>query len=73
MRNDLNIDLVFPIRDDVSAWLMCVKAELLYDAGIVNLKELNTVIERAATIIDQPKKWGLEASLRVAAPNPLIA
>jgi hypothetical protein len=44
-----------------------------YDAGIVNLKELNTVIERAATIIDQPKKWGLEASLRVAAPNPLIA
>jgi hypothetical protein len=27
MRYELNIDLVFPIKDEVSAWLMCVKAE----------------------------------------------
>ena len=29
LRDNLNIDLVFPIRDEVSAWLMCLKAELL--------------------------------------------
>jgi hypothetical protein len=48
MRDDLNIDLVFPIRDDVSAGLMCVKAKLLYDAGIINASELKVVIGRAA-------------------------
>ena len=32
---------------------MCVKAELLYDAGIINARELNIVIGRAAAIIDQ--------------------
>jgi hypothetical protein len=50
MRNDLNIDLIFPIRDDVSAGLMCVKAELLYDAGIIDARELNVVIGRAAAM-----------------------
>jgi hypothetical protein len=56
MRNNLNIDLVFPIRDEVSAWLMCLKAELLYDAGIINDNELNAVIERAAAAIEQSEK-----------------
>jgi hypothetical protein len=56
MRDDLNIDLVFPIRDDVSAGLMCVKAELLYDAGVISAKELNVVIARAAAIVDQPRQ-----------------
>jgi hypothetical protein len=51
MRDSFNIDLVFPIRDDVSAWLMCIKGELLYDAGIINGSELNTVIERAAALM----------------------
>ena len=41
LRDNLNIDLVFPIRDEISAWLMCLKAELLYDAGIVNDNELD--------------------------------
>jgi hypothetical protein len=56
MREDLNIDLVFPIRDDVSAGLMCVKAELLYDAGIISASELNVVIERAAAIVEAADK-----------------
>jgi hypothetical protein len=53
LRDNLNIDLVFPIRDEISAWLMCLKAELLYDAGIVNDNELDAVIERAAAAIGQ--------------------
>jgi hypothetical protein len=56
MRDDLNIDLVFPIRDDVSAGLMCVKAELLYDAGIIKASELNVVIGRASAIIDEAEE-----------------
>jgi len=56
MRDNLNIDLVFPIRGEVSAWLMCLKADLLYDAGVINDNELNDVIERAAAAIDQSEK-----------------
>jgi hypothetical protein len=53
MRHDLNIDLIFPMKDDVSAWLMCVKAETLYQAGIIDTNELNAVLERAAAVLDQ--------------------
>ena len=56
MHDDLNIDLVFPIRDDVSAGLMCLKAELLYDAGIIKASELNVVIGRASAIIDEAEE-----------------
>jgi hypothetical protein len=52
MRDDLNIDLMFPIRDNVSAGLMCVKAELLYDAGVISAEKLEVVIGRAAAMID---------------------
>jgi hypothetical protein len=64
MHDDLNIDLVFPIRDDVSAGLMCVKAELLYDAGIINARNLNVVIRRAAAMI------GACAKARAGQPSP---
>jgi hypothetical protein len=67
MRDDLNIDLVFPIRDDVSAGLMCVKAELLYDAGIINASELNGVIGRASAIIDEAE--GAESRHAVSFPT----
>ena len=53
MRHDLNIDLIFPMKDEVSAWLMCVKAETLYQAGIIDTNELNGVLERAAAALDQ--------------------
>ena len=82
MRNNLNIDLVFPIRDEVSAWLMCLKAELLYDAGIITDNELNAVIERAAAAIEQSEKgpqepphsrpaWG-RTSASSAVPAPFL-
>ena len=53
MRHDLNIDLIFPMNDDVSAWLMCLKAETLYQAGIIDTNELNAVLGRAAAVLDQ--------------------
>ena len=36
MRHELNIDLIFPIKDEISAALMCLKAELLFEAGIID-------------------------------------
>ena len=56
MRHDLNIDLVFPIKDEVSAWLMCLKAQLLFAAGVIDTDEMSTVFARAATVLDQAPK-----------------
>ena len=56
-RRDLDIDLIFPMKDEVSAWLMCIKAELLFEAGIIDDNEMSAVFERAAAVLDQvPKK-----------------
>jgi hypothetical protein len=55
MRHDLNIDLVFPTKDHVSAWLMRLKAEALYEAGIIDT-EVSTILERAAAVLDKTSK-----------------
>jgi len=56
MRRDLDIDLVFPIKDEVSSWLMCLKAEALCEAGIIDTDEMSAVLERAAAVLDQAPK-----------------
>jgi hypothetical protein len=56
MRDELNIDLIFPIKDEISAALMCLKAELLFEAGIIDVDEMSAVIERAAAVLDQLPK-----------------
>jgi hypothetical protein len=56
MRHALNIDLVFPIKDEVSAWLMCLKARSLHEAGIIDTDEMSAVFERAAAVLDQAPK-----------------
>ena len=53
MGHDLDIDLIFPIKDEVSAWLMYLKAELLFEAGIIDSNELSAVLERIAAVLDQ--------------------
>jgi hypothetical protein len=47
MRRDLNMELIFPIRDEPSAWLMSLKAECLYKAGVLSESEKQAVHERA--------------------------
>ena len=56
MRRDLDIDLIFPMKDEVSAWLMCIKAELLFEAGIIDSDEISVVLQRAAAVLDQAPK-----------------
>jgi len=53
MRRKLDIDLVFPIKDEVSAWLMCLKAELLFEAGVIDVDEKCIVLAHAAAFLDQ--------------------
>jgi hypothetical protein len=53
MRRDLDIDLIFPMKDEVSAWLMCLKAELLFEAGVIDSDEMSAVFERAAAVVDR--------------------
>jgi len=56
MRRDLDIDLIFPMKDEVSVWLMCLKAELVFEAGIIDSDEISAVLDRAARVLDQEKK-----------------
>ena len=56
VRRDLDIDLIFPMKDEVSAWLMCIKAELLFEAGIIDSDEISAVLERAAAVLEQVPK-----------------
>ena len=56
MPHELDIDLIFPIKDEVSAWLMCLKAELLFDAGVIDTDEKCVVLARAAAVLDDLPK-----------------
>ena len=56
MPHELDIDLIFPIKDEVSAWLMCLKAELLFDAGVIDTDEKCAVLSRAAAVLDDTPK-----------------
>ncbi len=53
MRHRIDIDLIFPMKDEVSAALMCLKADLLLEAGVIDADEMSAVIQRAAAILDR--------------------
>ena len=55
MGQDLDIDLIFPIKDEVSAWVMYLKAELLFEAGVIDSDELSAVLQRVAATLDQAR------------------
>jgi hypothetical protein len=48
MRDRLDIDLIFPVRDTASAELMRLKADCLYAARIIDAPERRLVHERIA-------------------------
>jgi hypothetical protein len=43
-------------KTEVSSWLMCLKAEALCEAGIIDTDEMSAVLERAAAVLDQAPK-----------------
>ena len=48
MRSGLSLDTIFPIRSDASARLMRLKADCLFDAGIISAEERQAVYARTA-------------------------
>jgi len=52
MQDNLNIPLIFPIKDTASAALMVIKAECLHKAGIIDEAEKQYVHSRARTFLD---------------------
>lgn len=45
---NLELDLIFPIRDEPSAWVMCFKADCLLQAGVIRESQRQEVYRRAA-------------------------
>ena len=52
MQDNLNIPLIFPIKDTASAALMVIKAECLHKAGIIDEAEKQYVHSRARKFLD---------------------
>jgi len=50
MLRALDMELIFPIRDEPSAQLMRLKAECLHSAGLISKSEERAVIGKAAKI-----------------------
>jgi len=52
MQRTRNIDLLFPIKDAVSAAVMRIKADCLHTAGVINEAEKQYVHSRARAFLD---------------------
>ncbi len=48
MHRSLDMELIFPIRDEPSAQLMSLKAECLHIAGLISKSEERAVLGKAA-------------------------
>jgi hypothetical protein len=47
--------LIFPIKDELSAWLMSIKADCLFQAGAISEAEMQQVQAQSAEMIDRKK------------------
>jgi hypothetical protein len=45
---NLDLGVIFPIRDQASAWLMCFKADCLHRAGVITETQRQQVHQSAA-------------------------
>jgi hypothetical protein len=52
MQRAWDIELIFPIKDSVSAALMLIKADCLHTAGVINEAEKQYVYSRARTFLN---------------------
>jgi hypothetical protein len=48
MKRNLNLDLIFPIRDTSSAELMAVKARCLHKAGVIGRVQKDMILCKSA-------------------------
>ena len=50
-----DLTLIFPIKDELSAWLMSIKADCLFQAAAISEAEMQRVQAQAAEMIDSQK------------------
>ncbi len=51
MRSGLSFDQIFPIRNDASARLMRVKADCLFNAGVIDAEDRLAVYARTSSAL----------------------
>lgn len=51
MHRDLNMELIFPVKDGASAWLMSLKAECLREAGVISEGKKQVILARASKFL----------------------
>jgi hypothetical protein len=51
MRSGLSLDTIFPVRSDASARLMRLKADCLFDAGVITAEERRAVYARTGFVL----------------------
>lgn len=54
-RSTRDLTLIFPIKDELSALLMSIKADCLFQAGAISEAERQQVQAQAAEVIDRRK------------------
>jgi hypothetical protein len=52
MKRELDLELIFPIKDAPSASFMSLKADYLCKAGVIGERERQSVQSRARTVMD---------------------
>jgi len=73
MRSGLSFDTIFPIRSDASALLMRLKADCLFDAGIIDAEERLAVYARTGVVLGfrEPRASSMRAMAGEARPAAL--
>ena len=51
MHHDLNMEVIFPVKDEPSAWFMSIKAECLREAGLISECTKEVVLARASKFL----------------------
>jgi hypothetical protein len=72
MRSGLSFDHIFPIRNDASARLMRLKADCLFDAGVISAEDRRTVYACSRAVLgfahqDAPARADLRSDAQAAA------
>jgi hypothetical protein len=56
MNSSLDLDLIFPILDKPSALFMSVKADCLFDAGIIDERQRDWIRAKVSAVHDTDRK-----------------
>jgi hypothetical protein len=71
MRSGLSFDTIFPVRSDASARLMRLKADCLFEAGVIDAEERSAVYARTRSVLRDVRAPALCAATGEGQPAAL--